>query len=152
MCTYLYTCTHVKITTCSFSSPSVVDVLCLCVDACFFMCGHTWQWGCTCVCKYTRRTESFFIALPSYSLRQVSQANPELTDKGSLTSQLALGILSSPSETGITCSLPHPPSIHIGFWDPNPGPHAYVVCTQSLEPPSQPHCLFLNRSMETRGS
>lgn len=68
-----------------------------------------------CVCIVHKRT---IIALPLYSLRQVSLSNSKLGDrKSSFSSSLALRrIPSQPSEAGIAGRLPCPPAIYVSCW------------------------------------
>lgn len=59
---------------------------------------------------------------------RISQSNPELTDKPSLVSQLALGI----SYLQFLTLLPCRPSIYIDSGDPNSGLHAYMINALSM--------------------
>lgn len=66
-------------------------------------CIHT----CACACRLKVDARNDPHSLPSYSLSRVSQSNSELTDMASFISQIVLGILFLPSETGMTGGPPN---------------------------------------------
>lgn len=81
---------------------------CVCVPVCVF----------TCVCPYIMLG---IVLDQSYALLRVSHSNPGLTDKASLSSQLALGIPSPPSKTGLRGRPTSAPDIYMSsaeskFW------------------------------------
>lgn len=85
-------------------------VLYLWTYACFpCVCMPVW----VCVCGGGLRLMPRTILDCSSTLSRVSQANLDLVDTASLTSQLALGIPSLPFKAGIPDRLPHPPSINV---------------------------------------
>lgn len=70
----------------------------------------------------------------SYSLRQVSPLDLELTDMADVASQPAPGVLFVLLQsTGITGGPPQPPGVHVGDGSPNSSPHT-CMCMASSYP------------------
>lgn len=72
-----------------------------------FFPSHMYTHMCACACRLKVDARNDPHSLPSYSLSRVSQSNSELTDMASFISQIVLGILFLPSETGMTGGPPN---------------------------------------------
>lgn len=88
-----------------------VCAVCLCVLV------FVYVWSCACAWEDEVDVENY----PQFCFHiihgvRVSQSNPELTSKASLTGQLALGVAHL-WFLRLESQVPHPPGILCGFWD-----------------------------------
>lgn len=115
----------------------------------YFSCSSVcvcWNvWVCMRHLRMIWNKELSLISLLLYSVRLVSQWIPELTGMAGITSQLALGILSLPSQPGIVGRLPLIPNIYMYYVNSHSVPLACLGRTYPLICLSSPlSCLNKN--------
>lgn len=128
--TLIYLCTQVC-TLLTYSLYAISNVLCplscvVCMRALY-------------LCMHVSALENHSSLLSSWFFwNRISQSSPELTEKPSLVSQLALGI-SYPSfwPWDYVCAT-MPTSVYIDPGDPNSGLHAYMTSALSMRLSPQP--------------
>lgn len=79
----------------------------------------------------------------SSALLRVSHSSPGLTDKASLSSQLAQGIPSPPSKTGLRDGPTSAPNIYMSSGDPSSGSHVCIANGLTTKP--SPKIFFLKQ-------
>lgn len=104
-----------------------------------FFPSHMYTHMCACACRLKVDARNDPYSLPSYSLSRVSQSNSELTDMASFISQIVLGILFLPSETGMTGGPPNWLAFRwvLGIWTLIPTLSQQMLLTTKPSPQPQ---------------